>query len=119
MYKAGIILHKALANKLLFRPASRKLETYREMGFGDSYHLLSQEETEQRVYISGILGSLFTPNCATIHPGKLTRGLPRVVEAHGGIIYEQTAATGPRRSPLALARDGADRTAAKILELAG
>jgi predicted glycosyltransferase len=31
----------------------------------------------------------------------------------------ETAATGPRRTPLALARDGAARAAAKILELAG
>ena len=30
----------------------------------------------------------------------------------------ETAATGPRRTPLALARDGAARAAAKILELA-
>ena len=30
----------------------------------------------------------------------------------------ETAATGPRRTPLALVRDGAKRAAAKILELA-
>jgi len=30
----------------------------------------------------------------------------------------ETAATGPRRAPLALARDGAARAAAEILELA-
>jgi glycine/D-amino acid oxidase-like deaminating enzyme len=70
------------------------LDIYRDMGFGDQYHLLSKEETERRIRISGVVGSLFTPNCAAIHPGKLVRGLARVVEKHGGTIYEQTAATG-------------------------
>ena len=70
------------------------VETYQDMGFGDQYHLLSREETGQRIQVTGVVGSMFTPNCATIHPGKLVRGLARVVEQHGGTIYEQTAATG-------------------------
>lgn len=75
------------------------LDTYREMGFGEQYHLLSQAETERRVRISGVIGAMFTPNCATIHPGKLVRGLARVVEKHGGTIYEQTTATGYSTGP--------------------
>jgi glycine/D-amino acid oxidase-like deaminating enzyme len=34
--------------------------------------------------------SVFDPNCARVHPAKLVRGLARVVEKLGGIIYEQT-----------------------------
>jgi glycine/D-amino acid oxidase-like deaminating enzyme len=69
-------------------------ETYQEMGFGDQYHLLTREETERRIQVSGVVASLFTPHCAAIHPGKLVRGLARAVERHGGTIYERTAATG-------------------------
>lgn len=75
------------------------LQTYRHMGFGDQYHLLSQTETEQRINVTGVIGSLYTPNCATLHPGKLVRGLARVVEKYGGVIYEQTAATGYTTGP--------------------
>ncbi len=95
------------------------LETYREMGFGDSYHLLSQEETEQRVYISGILGSLFTPNCATIHPGKLARGLARVVETHGVTLYEQTEATGYSTGPKPVLHTTRGEVRADAVVLAG
>jgi glycine/D-amino acid oxidase-like deaminating enzyme len=35
-------------------------------------------------------GSVFDPNCARLHPAKLVRGLARVVERLGGVIYEQT-----------------------------
>jgi glycine/D-amino acid oxidase-like deaminating enzyme len=34
--------------------------------------------------------SVFDPNCARVHPAKLVRGLARVVERLGGVIYEQT-----------------------------
>jgi glycine/D-amino acid oxidase-like deaminating enzyme len=34
--------------------------------------------------------SVFDPNCARLHPAKLVRGLARVVEKLGGVIYEQT-----------------------------
>ena len=44
--------------------------------------------------VRGAIGSLFNPNCATIHPGKLVRGLARAVERRGATIYEQTEATG-------------------------
>jgi glycine/D-amino acid oxidase-like deaminating enzyme len=38
--------------------------------------------------------SVFDPNCARVHPAKLVRGLARVVERLGGVVYEQTEVTG-------------------------
>ena len=38
-------------------------------------------------------GGLFTPHCALIHPGKLVRGLARLVESLGSTIHESTPAT--------------------------
>ena len=72
----------------------RTLASYRERGFTEHYHLLGKDETARRIRVSGVEAALFTPHCATIHPGKLVRGLARIVEQHGGIIYEHTAATG-------------------------
>ncbi len=59
---------------------------------GEGYKLLTKEETDARVKIEGVLASIYNPNCATIHPGKLVRGLARTVERMGGVIYEQTEA---------------------------
>jgi glycine/D-amino acid oxidase-like deaminating enzyme len=70
------------------------LATYRQLGFPEHYRVLSSDETAQRLRVSGVEGALFTPHCATVHPGKLVRGLARVVERYGGRIYEHTAASG-------------------------
>ena len=43
-----------------------------------------------RVGASRALGASFDPNCARLHPGKLVRGLARVLEARGVRIFEQT-----------------------------
>ncbi len=66
----------------------------RARGIASGYRMLGEAETRERVAVSGAIASMFNPNCATIHPGKLVRGLARVVERLGGKIYEQTAATG-------------------------
>lgn len=71
----------------------RSLETYRAFGLDEHYQLLDAGEANRRVNVQGSLGAIFTPHCATIHPGKLARGLARVVERLGGTIYERTPVT--------------------------
>ena len=80
----------------------RGYEAMRQRGFADGYELLGEEETQARVKVRGAIASLYNPNCATIHPGKLVRGLARAVERLGARIYEQTAATGytPGKRPV-------------------
>lgn len=53
--------------------------------------LLSTAETEEIASAAGVLGSTFTPHCATIDPGALVRGLARLVVARGADLYEGTA----------------------------
>lgn len=65
----------------------------RELGLGAEFTRLNKEETDARVRIAGALASLYSPNTAVIHPGRLARGLARVVERMGATIYEQTAVT--------------------------
>jgi glycine/D-amino acid oxidase-like deaminating enzyme len=50
-------------------------------------------ETDERIRVTQSLGSIYTPHTATIHPGKLVRGLARAVERAGATIYEQTEVT--------------------------
>jgi glycine/D-amino acid oxidase-like deaminating enzyme len=57
---------------------------------------LSAEQARQRVAASGIDGARFNRHCAALHPGRLVRGLARVVQAQGATIHERTPATAVR-----------------------
>jgi len=54
--------------------------------------LLNKNETLSKVQLNGALGSLFTPDCATIHPGRFVRALANHVEQLGARIYEKSPA---------------------------
>jgi glycine/D-amino acid oxidase-like deaminating enzyme len=56
------------------------------------HQLLDVAAATARVNASGVLGGVYTPDCAVIQPAKLVRGLARVVEARGAQIYERTPA---------------------------
>jgi glycine/D-amino acid oxidase-like deaminating enzyme len=66
-------------------------EAYRALGLGDDYRVLDAEETDRRVRITGAEGAFYNPHCATVHPGRLVRGLARAVERLGGRIFERSA----------------------------
>jgi glycine/D-amino acid oxidase-like deaminating enzyme len=74
--------------------ARESLEHARSWGESDDdIRLLDATETAEHVRATQVLGSLFTPHCAAIHPAKLVRGLADLVERSGATIYEGTAAT--------------------------
>ncbi len=56
-------------------------------------------------HAEGVVGGLFTPHCASIHPARLVHGLANVVESLGGVIHHDTPAlafsetTGPHHVP--------------------
>ena len=61
-----------------------------ELSGVDDLRLLSAGETRERVGMSGVVGGLYLPHCARIHPARLVRGLARAVERRGGRIAEGT-----------------------------
>jgi glycine/D-amino acid oxidase-like deaminating enzyme len=69
-------------------------DTFRRFGFEDEVELLDRQQTDERVRITGTVGSVWLKETAVIHPGRLVRGLARVVEQLGATIYEQTPVTG-------------------------
>lgn len=71
------------------------------------------------VNVQGSLGALFTPHCATIHPGKLARGLARAVERLGGTIYEQTPVTSYSEGSSPALHTATGDIRAKTIVLAG
>ncbi|MGD0435598.1 MAG: FAD-dependent oxidoreductase [Bryobacteraceae bacterium] len=66
---------------------------YERLGLGDRYRLLSAEEARERVNVTELAGAMHGVECASVHPGRLVRGLARAVERRGGVIYEQTEVT--------------------------
>ena len=66
----------------------------REWGFGvEDVQWLDPVDATARVNARGVLGGVYTPHCARVHPARLVRGLARAVERRGATIYEQTRVT--------------------------
>jgi glycine/D-amino acid oxidase-like deaminating enzyme len=64
-------------------------------GYGIEEHdlrFLTGEEARSITGAQGVLGAIYTPHCAAVHPGRLVRELADRVEQAGAAIYEQTAA---------------------------
>jgi len=59
----------------------------------EGLELLSKEEAEGMARATRVLGGIYTPNCAAIHPLKLVRGLASRVEARGVSLFERTTAS--------------------------
>jgi glycine/D-amino acid oxidase-like deaminating enzyme len=71
--------------------ARAELAEAREFGFAAAdLEMLDAAAASQRLNATGVLGGLYTPHCAAIHPGKLVRSLARRVEELGVAIYEQS-----------------------------
>jgi glycine/D-amino acid oxidase-like deaminating enzyme len=74
--------------------ARDELEHARSWGDdSDDISLLDAAEARARLNASDVIGALFTPHCAAIHPAKLVRGLADVVERNGATIHEGTTVT--------------------------
>ncbi len=74
--------------------AREKLEHARSWGEDSTdISLLDADEARARLNATDVIGALFTPHCAAIHPAKLVRGLAEVVERKGATIHERTTVT--------------------------
>lgn len=76
-------------------PAQRPLldaawKSYERLGLHHQLRLLSAEEARERVRAARICGGLLSSVGASLHPGRLVRGLACAVERRGGNIYEHS-----------------------------
>lgn len=87
-YKGGILTLARGPHQL---PTIRDAyAAYERLGLGDQYQLLTADQAIDRVKVTKVQGALFARENASVHPGRLVRGLARAVERRGGVIYEQT-----------------------------
>lgn len=68
-------------------------QEYASIGRGDFWRRMDASEARDFLNVDGIAGAIHQPASAALHPGRLVRGLARVVESRGATIYERTAAT--------------------------
>lgn len=124
--REGIDAQYARGGELLVARGPHQLPAiragYREMeeiGLASHYHLLDPSELAERLRVAGAAGALFGVDTAVVHPGRLVRGLARVVERLGAVIYEGTPVRRvlPGRKPRFDTPRGEVR--AKTLVLAG
>jgi glycine/D-amino acid oxidase-like deaminating enzyme len=95
----GIDCHWAKGGTVQFARSPSQLERAREevdearmYGFDESdIRLLSAEQTREFGAPSDLLGGVFTPHCAAIHPARLARGLAGLLRSRNVRIFEKTA----------------------------
>lgn len=71
--------------------AKEEVHEARMFGFDESdIRLLSAQEARDYGQVTDLLGGVFTPHCAAIHPARLARGLAAVLRSRGVSIFEKT-----------------------------
>jgi glycine/D-amino acid oxidase-like deaminating enzyme len=81
-------------NEAQLTRAREEVEEEREItGSVEGLELLSKEETEGLLNATKVLGGIYGPHCAAIHPLRLVRGLASCVEARGVSLFERTRAS--------------------------
>ncbi len=95
--KGGVVT--LVRNAAQMARARADIESARRYGVPEAdLRMLSRGEALSRVRAENVLGAIYTPHCAALHPLKLVHHLAARVEQLGVDIYEQTAARslGPR-----------------------
>jgi glycine/D-amino acid oxidase-like deaminating enzyme len=94
-------------------------DVYRRLGLADGYEVLDAAQTAERIRVTDALGALFIRDAASLHPGRLVRGLARVVEDRGATIYERSPVARVDRGPAPSLVTDRGRVRARTVVLAG
>jgi len=74
--------------------ARAEIAEAREFGFGpEDLDLLDRDAAVALAAADGVVGGVYTPHCAAIHPSRLARGLAEAVRRHGVALHESTPVT--------------------------
>lgn len=87
------------------------------LGLAEGCEVLDAGALSARVRVARAEAALSDSHCATLHPGRLVRGLAARVERAGGVIYERTAVTRVEsgRSPRLVTGRGQVRAGTVVL----
>ena len=114
--KAGVLLVARGRGQL---PALEDTQLeWERVGLSSPYQRISPAEAEGRLAVHQLEGALYSPEGASVHPGKLVQGLAAAVERMGGEIYEGSAVTGVEEGRPPSARTELGEVTADIVVLA-
>ena len=68
-------------------------EAHRALDLDPDLVVLDADALAERVRVTGATAAQFDPHCATVHPGRLVRGLATAVEHRGVDVFERTRVT--------------------------
>ncbi|MGI9005588.1 MAG: NAD(P)/FAD-dependent oxidoreductase [Streptosporangiaceae bacterium] len=117
----GIDCHWAKGGTIQFARSPAQMQRAREevhearlFGFDDDdMRLLSASEAREYGQATDLLGGVFTPHCAAIHPARLARGLAGVLRVRGVRIFDKTPVQ--RLEPGKLVTPGGTVTARHVI----
>jgi glycine/D-amino acid oxidase-like deaminating enzyme len=92
-YARGGTISLARNEAQLTRARALVEEERRLTGPVEGLELLSKEDAEGIARATRVLGGVYAPHCAVVHPLKLARGLAQRVEERGVSIFERTTAS--------------------------
>lgn len=91
--KAGTVI--AVTAPAQMQRVKDEVEDEHAWGFGqEDFRWMEEAEARSVIDVTGCLGAMYTPHCASLHPARLARGLADTVEHMGVHIYERTPAIG-------------------------
>jgi glycine/D-amino acid oxidase-like deaminating enzyme len=94
-------------------------QQYARIGRGDFWRRMDAREAREFLAVDGIAGAIHQTATATVHPGRLVRGLARMVETRGAVLYERSAATGYSEGARPVLHTERGDVRAKVVVLAG
>lgn len=96
------------------------MAAYERLGLGSWVKLMSPQEASEHIRVTKVSAALLQTENASIHPGRLVRGLGRTIERRGAVVYEQTPVLDfqPGATPRLITPAGEAR-ARKAIVLAG
>ena len=93
--------------------------SYDRLGVPDFAHRLDESAARDQLDVAGVVGGIWLPATAAVHPGRLVRGLARAVERKGATIVESTAVTAVRTGAKPALETTRGTVGADVVVLAG
>jgi glycine/D-amino acid oxidase-like deaminating enzyme len=93
--------------------------SYDRLGVPEFAYRLDEAGARERLEVAGVVGGIWFPATAAVHPGRLVRGLARAVERKGATIVEGTAVTDVHTGAQPALVTGSGIVRAGVVVLAG
>ncbi len=114
--KAGVLLVARGRGQLPALEATQR--EWERAGISSPYQRINAAEAERKLAVHRLEGALYSPEGASVHPGKLVTGLAAAVERLGGEIYEGSAVSSLQAGTPATARTALGEVTADVVVLA-